>query len=127
MRGRKTSKLQFQLAKPGERGADCFEGLVSLNSLTEEMSYSPFSSMALEAVMSVLELALDNSSKSPELSSYGEVEQDKKLPSYTHFHIITSKIIPSLFVGHFFLKSNSFAAWQTIQKDSNSEGRKNTR
>lgn len=100
--GRKTSKPQFQLAKPGERGADCFEGLVSLNSLTEEMSYSPFSSMALEAVMSVLELALDNSSKSPELSSYEEVEQEKKLPSYTHFHIITSKLIPSLFVGHFF-------------------------
>ena len=57
------------------------------------MSYSPFSSMALEAVLSVLELALDSSAKPPEFSSYGEVEQDKKLPSHTHFNIITSKVI----------------------------------
>lgn len=49
--------------------------------------------MALEAVLSVLELALDSSAKPPEFSSYGEVEQDKKLPSHTHFNIITSKVI----------------------------------
>lgn len=42
--------------------------------------------MALEAVLFVLELVLGNSSKSPEFSSYGEVEQDKKLLFLTYFN-----------------------------------------
>lgn len=43
-------------------------------SLFRPMQYSPLSSMALEAVPLVLGLGLDDSSKSPELSSYGEVK-----------------------------------------------------
>ena len=83
-KARQISKPQFQLAKPGERNADYFEELVaSRSNPAKQMYHSPFSSIALEAVLSVSELVLDNSSKSPGFSSYREVEQDKKLLFHT--------------------------------------------
>lgn len=104
--------------KPGERGVS------SQNNLSKSVYYSPFSSMALEAVLFVLELVLDSSSKSPAFSSCGEVEQKKLLkPASTRPPQSFPFYFKNIFVTAFykfveeFLKSNYFLQLVRLYKE----------